>query len=181
MEKVIELYYLLRDVDIKFDEMYNTYLKRTAHAFISIYISKFEYITNIIVEISKKLIFSPNSVRLFKFNIFNYYVSIQYDGYIISLIDTVKNKNKYINISYDNKINNIFCYYNEHIFQYIKLYKNIDCYMYPLNMLILILSTQRNISSKQRLPPEIYNYIYCEFIEPNMLYNIRNHYFFLQK
>ncbi len=197
MENVMELYYLLRDIESNFEDLYvqckNRNILDDCHQLIAV---KYKNILNLIMKIKReRKKYSLNLQDIYyidKFlikNFYNsssilsdssYYIYISYPlvgtEYSRNLISIHYNDNRssgcldnLISIYYNNtpKISTI--YYFRNSWKGIPFSSNGIEILYrhccKSNMLIIILSAQRKFSIKQRLPFEMYNFIYNEFLE----------------
>ncbi len=162
MENIVLLYELLREIDFKFEDMHTIYkntdsLKKAPQ--FRLILQKFIYILREIVDIEINGFY-----RIFEYYISNNNFDLKKKIKIkIIHLDTTK----YISIKYDNDFNFIGEYLtivNKSCMCFQDLYKRIDHHIHELNILLLILSAHHKIHYTNRLPHEIYDLIYQEYI-----------------
>ncbi len=178
MEKIIKLYRSLKNIEPDFNRLYNVYGKNhNIINFDSQFTKQCEYIFSLIMEINalkcqykKKFLYSVDNFCVLGgcnwYHDGEHLITIEFPSF-----DSMYNIN---NVS----INNIFiCHNNSHV-KSIELYVRKQQYPYDIsyikdklycnenkiNLLILIISTQHTFNYKNRLPHEIYDYIFYEFI-----------------
>ncbi len=160
--KVSELYSHLEYVNLNFDKIYNeSYMGYNLK-----YKDRFTLIINIIIPF-KYFKFKNSSYRIAYYKIKNYYIYNYFDlGYININIELQKT----ISIFYNNNlILRNFLLQTTPVIplgfpnKYIDLSNYI--YEYEINTLMIILCSTRKLHYKNRLPYEIYNLIYNEYIK----------------
>ncbi len=165
MENVMKLYYLLADIESNFEDLYVQYKDKNILDCCQLTAIKYKNILNIIMKINRERdpLNLNNICYVDKFLITNFnnsnIILISYP-----LVGTEYSRNL-ISIYYNDNLSIYIIYYSRYAINI--SYSGIEIlyrHCCESSMLIIILSAQRKFSTKQSLPPEIYNFIYGEFL-----------------
>ncbi len=177
MENVMELYYFLKNIESNFENLYVQYKNKNILDYCQLTEVKYNHIVYLMmkIEIEKKFLNPIYKYYIDKFlithNHYNYTITISFPLVGPECLENL------VSIYYNDNLISIYCNDNPSISKiYYCRYKRsilfnsngikiLYSHCCKSNMLIIILSAQRKFSIKQRLPPEMYNFIYNEFLE----------------
>ncbi len=167
MENVMELYYLLECIESNFENLYVEYKKDNLLDYRQLTAVKYNNIANLIMKIEREKYSSNSTYKYYidKFYIINipYYMPHTMISFPVVSSQCLQNL---ITIYYNDNRSVYGVHYSRYERDNLFSSNGIEI-LYRCckpNILIIILSAQRKFSIKQRLPPEIYNFIYSEFL-----------------